>query len=178
MTLEYLGTSAPPRRRRSGAVGLAVLIVVAVAAGFLWWSEGVRRDANRTLSHAVVEAEDLARIGEGRVLSTLAYAFPMIWSDSVPDAVRADLRGLVEESARDAGATLEALADEVGGTRVLPWQTAQLDARERVQDYVVAQEQRFERIAADAGDIGDVLAQTPPSTDTAMASLRAANAEE
>ena len=51
------------------------------------------------LGSRIGAAQDRARVGESQVLSTLQYATPMIWSASVPESVRADLRALVQASA-------------------------------------------------------------------------------
>ena len=84
----------------------------------------------------------------------------------------------MEGSAADEEVRLAALADEVSATTVLPWQRAQLEARDRVLDLILAQRQRqrFERIVRDARDIGTVMAQGPPSSDAALAALRASGA--
>ena len=71
MTLEYLATEAPPRRRQSWAVGVVVVVLVALAAGLLWWTDTVRRNANDQLAEAFVAAQEQARIGAATVLSTL-----------------------------------------------------------------------------------------------------------
>lgn len=175
MTVEYLATKAPSRRP-SWLIGVAVLLVVAAVAGFLWWSDGVRRDALQSMADAVTTAQDRARIGQGRVMSTLAYTSPMIWSASVPEEVRAGLRELVELSAADASATLSSVADEVAGLRILPWQSAQLEARDQVLDFIAAERLRFDRITEYAGNLGEVLAEPDPLPDAALAALRASGA--
>ena len=58
MTMEYLATEAPPRRRQSWAVGVVVVVLVALAAGFLWWTDMVRRNANDQLAEAFVAAQE------------------------------------------------------------------------------------------------------------------------
>ncbi len=178
MTIEYLATEAPPRRRWSWITGLAVVLVIAAVAGFLVWSDRTKSAANETLSAAVLQAQDRARIGEGQVTSTLAYASPMIWSTEVPEDVQADLRALVERSAAEAAATLTELAESVNGTTLLPWQTAQQQARDAVLGLIVAERARFDTIAADARQIGSVLAQPRPSEAEALAALRASGADE
>ena len=177
MSVEYLATKAPPRQRRSWLTGLAILLVVAAVAGFSLVSDQVRRSTNQSLSRAVLEAQDRARIGEASVLSTLRYASPMIWSQEVPQDVRAGLRALVERSAGEVAATLSELATEVRGSTVLPWQGAQAEARDRVLDLILAERARFDRIAADARQIGPVLAEERPSEQDAVASLRASGAD-
>jgi len=178
VTIEYLATEAPPRRRWSWATGLAVVLVLAGVAAFLVWSDRTKDAANESLSSAVVQSQERARIGEGRVMSTLTYASPMIWSTEVSEDVRSGLRDLVEQSAADAAATLTTIADEVAGTTVLPWQTAQQQARDSVLALVLAERARFDTIAADARQIGPVLAQPRPSEAEALAALRASGADE
>ena len=176
MSVEYLATEAPPRRRPSWLIGAAVLLVVTAVAGSSWWADGVRRDANQSMADALMTAQDQARIGEGRVMSTLTYASPMIWSTTVPEAVRAGLRELVEQSAADASATLTAVAYEVSGLRILPWQSAQLAARDRVLDFIAAERVRFDQITPYAANIGEVLSEPGPLPDAAFAALRASGA--
>ncbi len=179
MTIEYLTTDSPTRRRRSPWVsGVALLLVVAVVTAFMVWADHLKSEANRQLSQAVVAAQDRARIGEGRVNSTLVYASPMIWSTEVPADVQAGLRALVEESAADMAATLTDLVDEVEGIRILPWQSAQAEARERVLEFILAERSRFDRISADAREIRAVLAESRPSIDAAMAALGQSGAEQ
>jgi hypothetical protein len=179
VTIEYLETKAPPRQRRwPWLPGLAVVLVLAAVAGFVVWSEQAKGAANQTLSAAVFEAQERSRVGEDRVLSTLAYAAPMIWSTEVPEDVQAGLRALVERSAADASATPTEVADSVAGIWLLPWQGAQRQARDAVMDLIVAERSRFDRIAADARQIGSVLGEARPSEDEALAALRASGANE
>ena len=178
MSLEYLATAAAPRRWPVRLLAGVVAVVGVVALAFVWWSESVRRDTNEALAAAVARAEDEARVGEARVLSTLTYASPLIWSTSVGDDVRAGLRGVVEQSARDVTVRLDTLAREVTATTVLPWQSAQHDARGDVLALVTAQRERFEAIAMDARAIAVVLATPGPSSDAARAALRASGADE
>ena len=178
MTIEYLETKAPPRRRWSLLTGLVVVLVVAIAAAMLVWSERAKSAANQTFAQAVAEAQDRARIGEGRVLSTLTYASPMIWSTEVPEDVRAGLRSLVETSAAEAAATLSQVVESVSGATVLPWQAAQQRARDEVMALVLAERARFDEIAADAREIGRVLARERPSAENALAALGASGASE
>lgn len=179
MTIEYLETKAPPRQQRwSWLTALAVVLVLAAVAGFLVWSDQQKGAANESLSAAVFEAQERARVGEGRVMSTLTYASPMIWSTQVPEDVQAGLRALVERSATDAAAALAEIADSVAGIRLLPWQGPQQRARDAVLDLIVAERTRFDRIAADARQIGPVLAEARPSEEEALAALRASGANE
>jgi hypothetical protein len=176
VTVEYLASEAPPRKRPTWLVGGAILAVVAVVAGFLWWSDSLSRSANQSMLSTVRTVEDQSRIGEGQVMSTLEYASPMIWSTSVSEEVRAGLRELVQRSAADASAALEASAAQVDDLRILPWQTAQSDARRAVLDYIAAQRIRFDRISEYAGNIGTVMAEPGPPPDAAYAALRASGA--
>lgn len=177
MTLEYLATEAPPRRRQSWALGVVVVVLVALAAGLLWWTDTVRRNANDQLAEAFVAAQEQARIGEATVLSTLVYAQPMIWSSSVPEDVRSGLRDLVEGDAAAAAAALSAIADGISGTLVLPWQGTQRQAQEALLALVGQYESRVARIAEDARVIGTVMAEPAPSDAEAQAALGASGAE-
>lgn len=177
MTLEYLATEAPPRRRQSWAVGIVVAVLVALATGFLWWSDTVRRNANDQLASAFVSAQEQARIGEATVLSTLVYAQPMIWSSSVSEDVRVGLRDLVEDDAAAAAAELRAIAEDISGTLVLPWQASQREAQEAVLALVGEYESRVARIAEDVRVIGAVMAEPAPSDAAAQTALGASGAE-
>jgi len=178
MTVEYLATEAPPRQRHPWLVGIAITVLLAVVGGLLVWSDHLKNEANDSLSSAVIEAQERARVGEGRVLSTLTYANPMIWSQEVPEDVRAGLRGLVETSAAEASDALTEVVEQVTGLTILPWQSAQAEARERVLDLILAERVRFDRIAIDARDIGEALAVPRPQIEDAAAALRASGAEE
>ena len=177
LTLEYLGT--PERgRRRLPMIVLGVLVALAaVAAGFLWWSDAVRQQANGDLVVAFGESSARAAYGERQVQGTLAYASPMIWSAAVPEDVRDDLRALVEASAADVAADLGVLRDGVAATTVLPWHEPQAEARTELLALIDAQRERFARIAADASDIDRVLADGPLPTGAVQEALRSAGAE-
>jgi hypothetical protein len=178
VSVEYLVAEAPPARRRPLFVGAAIVLVVGLVAGFLWWSDATARDANATMLAAVTTVQDQSRIGEARVMSTLEYASPMIWSTSVPDSVSAGLRELVQKSAKDASATLGGSVDAVKELRILPWQTAQEVAREAVLAYIAAVRSRLDAIGDYAGKIGLVMAEPAPRPDAALAALRASGAVE
>ena len=178
MTIEYLETKAPPRQRWSLLTGVVVVLVIAIAAAILVWSERAKSAANETFVQAVADAQDRARIGEGRVLSTLTYASPMIWSTEVPEDVRTGLRSLVETSAAEAAASLTQVADSVSAATVLPWQSAQQRARDAVLALVLAERARFDEIAADAREIGRALDLERPSAADALAALGASGANE
>lgn len=160
--MEYLSTARPPARGRRVAVVLTAVIVV-IAVAFLWWNERVQHRADESLAAAVAEAQDRTRVGEATVLSTLAYASPMIWSASVPDGVRTDLRALVEASAARASDDLAKVRDDARRALVLPWQSGQLRTRERVLGLIDALRLRFDRIADNAAAIGPVMAEPAPS---------------
>ena len=182
MTVEYLATPVQPRRRptRTGqALVLLALVLVALGAlGLVRWTQATRDHANATLARVLAEAEDRATIGEASVLATLAYASPMIWSTSVPESVQAGLRGVVEARAGQIAADLAELEAEAAGVGLLTWQGQQGLAREQVLAAVRAQRERFDRIAADARSIGQVMAEARPSSDAARAALRASGGDE
>ena len=161
MSLEYLGTSKAPVRRR--ALWIVLALVVALAAAGVWWTEHLRQDADLALASAAQEARDRTASGEAKVLSTLTYASPMIWSTSVPEDVRAGLRRLVEKEAAGVSSGLARLHEDVAGTIVLPWQGPQEKERDQVLALIEAERHRFDRIAADARDIGAVLAEPQPA---------------
>ena len=178
MSVEYLVAKAPPSRRMPWLIGAAIVLVVGAIAGFVWWSDAVARQANASMLATVTTVEDQSRIGEARVTSTLEYASPMIWSTSVPDNVAADLRELVQQSAKDASATLDESAEVVKALRILPWQASQSDAREAVLAYIAELKARVDAIADSAGKIGLVMAEPAPRPDAALAALRASGALE
>lgn len=178
MTIEYLATEAPPRRRWSWVTGVAIALVVALAGGLLLWSERTKSDANDSISAAVFQAQERARTGEGRTLSTLAYASPLIFSTEVSSTVQSGLWSLVEQSAVEAAAGLTELANSVSDVRLLPWQRAQQDARESALGFILAERARFDRIAADGHQIGRVMAEERPSLDDVLAALRASGADD
>ncbi len=63
VTLEYLGTAAPDRRRAPFVVAGVIGLLVLAAAGFLWWSDSVRTSANEALAGRVPRVH---RRGGGR----------------------------------------------------------------------------------------------------------------
>ena len=176
-TLEYLGTDDRARRRAPLAVAGVIGLLAMVAAGFLFWSDSVRTSANEELATAFSESVAAAAAGERRVQATLAYASPMIWSTSVPEKVRDDLRALVEASAAEVSGNLGVLRDRVSGTSVLPWQERQAAARVAVLALIDAQRARFDGIAGDARDIDRVLADGPLPVGSVAEALRAAGAK-
>jgi type II secretory pathway pseudopilin PulG len=177
VTLEYLGTPAPDRRRTPYVVAAVIGVLVLAGAGFLWWSDSVRTSANEALASAFRESIDGAAAGERQVQGTLAYASPMIWSASVPEDVRDGLRALVEASAAEASGRLGVLRERVAATTVLPWQGPQAAARAELLALIDAQRARFDGIANDASDIDRILADGPLPVGAATEALRAADAD-
>ena len=168
MSLEYLGEE--PSRRLHWVLPVIVALVVVVAA-LGWWSESVRATAAETLASDVSQVQSDAEAGQAKVLSTLTYAYPLIWSSQVSEKVRSSLRKVVEGSAADVVTDLAQLRDRVANTRVMPWQGDQLKDRASVLSLVDAYLARFRRIAGDARQIGAVMAQSPPAApDLARAS--------
>jgi hypothetical protein len=177
VTLEYLSTSDPDRRRAPYVVAGVIGLLVLLGAGFLWWSDSVRTSTNVALASAFRESVDSAAAGESLVQATLAYASPMIWSTSVPEDVRSDLRALVEASAADVSGRLGLLRERVAGTTVLPWHGPQAAARAELLALLDAQRARFDGIANDASDIDLILADGPLPVGAATEALRAADAD-
>jgi len=177
LTLEYLGTPERGRRRAPFVVLSIVVLMAMVAGGFLWWSDSARQQVNGELAAAFGESTARAASGERQVQGTLAYASPMIWSASVPEDVRDDLRALVEASAAEVAADLGDLRDRVAATTVLPWHEPQAKARAELLALIDAQRDRFDRIANDASDIDRVLADGPLPTGAVEEALRASGAE-
>lgn len=174
---EYLGMEdRPAPRRRSVLAGIAVALVAVLVGGALWVNDHARSSANDELSSAFSEAAQQARIGEQSVISTLAYASPMIWSTQVTEDVRAGLRALVQDSAADVVARLDVVRDRAMSVRVLPWHAEQQRAKAEVLALLADQRERFAGIARDARDIDLVLAGGPIPTGAAASALRAAGA--
>jgi hypothetical protein len=176
LPIEYLGHD--PRRRlprRWAAVALAVAVALVMLP--VWANAVVVDRANAAMSAAYAQSQRQIEIGEGEVLSTLAYAQPMIWSALWPESTRAGLRDLVQGSAADASERLAQTRAEVAGTLVLPWQSAQRDARIRLLALLDAEQARFARIAADARAIAEVLGSPRPPVAAVVDSLRASGAE-
>ena len=178
MSLEYLATPHQPSRRPRRAPIVVVAVVVIVAGLFVWWSDSVRRNANDVLASSLQTADQRATAGQARVLSTLAYSYPMIWSSSVPDHVRAGLRQVVESSAADVAEELRAVRADVIGVRILPWQSAQAAARTQVLGLVDAELARFDLMGRDATSIGLVMSGPEPSDAAARESLSASGADD
>lgn len=174
--MEYLGDDPRPRPRwvnRAAGAFVAALVVVGAVA---WWSDMTRHSALDSLVAGFVAADELAASGERQVQGTLAYASPKIWSASVPEDVRADLRALVERSAGNVGNELAAVRAQVAGARILPWHADERRAQVELLALIDAQIARFEGIAADASDVDLVLAGGPLPTGAASSALRAAGA--
>ena len=157
----------------AGVIGLLAL----VAAGFLWWSDSMRSSANEQLTIAFRDAVEGAAAGERQVQGTLAYASPMIWSASVPEGVREDLRALVEATAADVSADLGIVRERVAGTSVLPWHEPQAAARAELLALIDAQRARFDGIANDASDIDLILADGPLPVGAVTEALGSAGAD-
>jgi hypothetical protein len=159
VSLEYLGEE-PTRRTRWLLPALVVLVTAVALVG--WGTEHVRQQADETFATAVTQVQEDARAGQAKVLSTLTYASPMIWSTEVSESVRADLRQVVQGSAAQVVTGLRKVREDVATTRVLPWQGDQVADRAAVLRLVDAYLGRFEEIAADARQIGTVMAQPSP----------------
>ena len=160
MSLEFLGEE-PTRRMRW--LLPAVIALVAAVALVGWWTEHLRQQADETFATAVTQVQEDARAGQAKVLATLTYASPMIWSSEVSDSVRADLRKVVQGSAAEVVTGLRRVREDVASTRVLPWQGDQVADRTAVLRLVDAYLGRFEEIAADARQIGTVMARPSPA---------------
>ena len=178
MTIEYLATPRTPTRLPRRAIIAVVVAVVLVAGLFVWWTDAVRREANETLAAALQDTSQGAKAGQARVLSTLAYSYPMIWSTSVPYGLRTGLREVVESSAGEVAADLRRVRADVAAVRVLPWQADQQVAQREVLALIDAHLARFDRMSADAASIGPVMSETDPSDASARESLRASGAGE
>ena len=175
---EYLGADEGRAPRRGAMVAGALIAAFALLVGLaLWGNDHVRSAANEDLVTAFRTANERADAGERLVISTLAYASPMIWSSQVGEDVRAGLRALVQGSAAQVVADLDEVRDQVAGIRVLPWQPAQERARGSLLALIAEQRQRFAGIARDARDIDLVLAGGPIPTGAAANALRAAGAQ-
>jgi hypothetical protein len=177
-TMEYIQTPRAERRRPTIALTIGVLALVAGALLFAWWSDSVRRATNDRLADVVAASSARVVTGEAVVTGTLAYASPMIWSAAVSEEVRAGLRAVVQDSAAQVAVDLAATRASAADVTVLPWQAAQATAREQVLSLLDTEIARFERIAADATTIGEVLGVDPPSAAAAVESLRASGAED
>jgi hypothetical protein len=168
VSLEYLGEE-PTRRMRWLLPAVVVLVAGVGLVG--WWTEQVRHQADETFATAVTQVQVDARAGQAKVLSTLTYASPMIWSTEVSETVRGDLRKVVQGSAAQVVAGLRNVREDVASTRVLPWQGDQVADRTAVLRLVDAYLGRFEEIAADARQIGTVMAlPSPPVPEVTRAS--------
>ena len=176
--MEFLDPPGQERRRVPRLALTLVAFFAVTVAGFLWWQDSVRQSATDQLVAAFAAADARAASGERQVQGMLAYASPMIWSTSVPEDVRDGLRGLVEASAADVAADLDAIGANAEGTMVLPWQQQQLEAREAVLTLIADQQARFGGIAEDASDIDMILADGPLPTGVVVTSLRASGATD
>ena len=175
---EYLGADEGRAPRRGPVIAGAVIAAFVVVVGLaLWGNDHVRASANDDLATAFRTATQRADAGERVVISTLAYASPMIWSSQVGEDVRAGLRALVQGSAADVVGQLDEVRGQVSAVRVLPWHADQERARVALLDLIDEQRQRFAGIARDARDIDLVLAGGPIPTGAAASALRAAGAQ-
>ncbi|WP_251096816.1 DUF4129 domain-containing protein [Streptomyces sp. Caat 7-52] len=133
-----------------GAVGLAVVILFAVAVlAALWWRLGTPR--RRPTSAAVLFDERPRSAAQHRAASE-AHAAQGHWSQAVQERMRAVVRSLEERALLDArpGRTADEAAAEAG--RVLPAHTDRLRAAAREFDDVTyggrrAGEQSYHRLA-------------------------------
>jgi hypothetical protein len=157
MTVEYLTAGMPPPARWRGPALLVAPLLLILGVATAWGADSLRQRAQDQLEVVQASAAQRAEAGEARVLSMLAYASPMIWSTSVPEDVRAGLRALVEGSAAQVVVELRQQADAARTTIVLPWQSEQQALREQVLLQIEAERARFDRIAADARNIADVM---------------------
>lgn len=174
--IEYLGHDR--RRPRSRWWAVATLAVIVVGGVVPIWANAIVIDrANQQFGAAFARSQQQVDIGEREVLGTLAYSQPMIWSSQWPESTRAGLRAIVQDSAAAGAARLARTRDDVAGTLVLPWQSAQRAARQRLLELIDADLERFDRIAADARAISDVMAAPRPATAVVVDSLRASGAE-
>ncbi len=177
VSFEYLGVEPRQRPRWLPAAGSVLLVLAALVAGFLWWSDSMRSTASDELAGVFADAQARAASGERQVQGTLAYASPMIWSAGVPEDVRAGLRDIVEGSAAEVAADLGALRDRAAAATILPWHSEHEGARAELLALVSAQQARFAAIAADVTDIGLILADGPIPTGSVAEALRSAGAE-
>ncbi len=151
---EHPGPRLPPR-----LVAVAAALLAVLAAGGWWWNASVEMQADLSLASAERDVRDRTESGEAGVLSTLAYASPLIWSASVSESVRSDLRALVEARAADVVRQLDEVRARVDATQVLPWHSAQEQARDGVLAQIDKQRQRFALIAADARGLAEAFAE-------------------
>lgn len=154
--MEFLGD--PPRRVPRWitlSAGVAVASVTLIG-GYLWYAGNHAKEA---VSQASLAAQQQAVAGQERVLSTLAYASPMIWSSLVPEGVRADLRRLVQASAADVVSQLGDQRETIANTRFFPWQDDVAQQRDEAITAIDAQLSRFRAVAHDARALSTAFAQ-------------------
>lgn len=162
--MEYLGATRAPGAGRRPWIAMAVGVLVVLLAAAAWWANGhIARAAESRLAGLRLAAQQEAVAGEARVLSTLQYASPMIWSASVPEGVRAGLRRLVEADALRVSAALAGLDAEAEATLVLPWQEEQKGERDLVRQAIAEARVPFQRIGIDAREIATAFVATAAS---------------
>lgn len=177
LEFEYLGTPERQARRWPRLVAAAVAALAVLTGAFLWWSEQQRAEGNAELASAFARATKVADAGERRVQASVVYVSPLVWSPDIDETLRADLWDIVEGSAADVAADLQAVRERAVGTQVLPWHEEQTAARDALVALIDAQRERFLGIARDARNIDLILADGPLPTGPASQALRASGAE-
>lgn len=169
MTAELL--EAGPGRPVRGRLLVAVLVAVLLAGYGLWQVD--RRLADRevdALLERVAAGQSAVAYADRRIASTVTYAMPLLASASTTRAVRVSLQQLVQDAAAGQVGRLDAVASDVGRTRVLPWHGAVRRARAACARSLQAHAAHLGDVARDA----DALYARHPELERGRARARAA----
>lgn len=143
--------------------GLAAAL--AVVALLLVVGDRVARDREvDALLRGVQTGQEAAVYADRRLAGTVQYASGSLTSSSVPAAVRADLRRLVQREASGQLPPLQAARDDVARVRPLPWHGAVRTARASALAHLDA---RLEHLRAVARDLRTLYAPRPAVTMSA-----------
>ena len=148
----------------------ALLVLAALLLG------GDRVLLSREVDHVLERAASgRARLAyaDGRVTAAVRYSSPALVSPQVAPRVRESLQDLVRQAAAERVGDVRRERQAAAGVRVLPWHTAQREARDRWVAYLDARLARLQAIAADF----DALYAVDRLAEQRLAAAREAYAE-
>lgn len=137
-------TGRPGRRRR-----VATWLVLALVLAVLYADQRTQHGEYDALVSRAASAQASLEYADGRVSAMVLYTSPLLGSSTAEPSVRAGLRELVQQAAREQLPAVVAERDAAAAIRVLPWHRAQRRARAAYLTYLDARTATLRGVATD-----------------------------
>ena len=153
---------------------LVVLVSLVVLATGLTVDERRRASEAEQLLRAIESSQATLTHAEQSVAATVIYSSPALVLSKTPEPVRADLVGLIEESAGEAAGAVRRAHERVVRVQVWPWHQELVQARQAYLGYLARREARFTATAEDIWTLVQIDERSADLLAAAGTALRAA----